>query len=106
MPDTLAADKDTLRAYNDVGVFIDNNNYAHIVFTTRSFYQLEGTSLWNASLIWHWSEQYPDSFRIVGGEAYYGYHNNVDCGAWNVYAQRPQFSPSRQRQPVLYVSGV
>jgi hypothetical protein len=89
LPDTLAADQDTLRAYTCLGAFIDASNWAHIVFTTRSYFAIEGTSYWNASLIWHWSQQYPDSFRVVGSESYFAFNNNVDCGAWNVKAQRP-----------------
>jgi hypothetical protein len=89
LPDTLKADRDTLRAYNCINAFIDQANYAHITFTTRSYFAIEGTTYWNASLIWHWTEQIPDSFRVVGGEEYFAFNNNVDCGAWNVKAQRP-----------------
>jgi hypothetical protein len=89
LPDTARANRDTLRAYTDVNCFIDHNNYVHLTFTTRSYFSIEGTSYWNASLIWHWSEQFPDTFSIIGDTSYYGYHDNIDCGAWNVIAQRP-----------------
>jgi hypothetical protein len=55
LPDTLRADRDTLRAYNDVSVFIDHNDYIHVAFTTPSYFAIEGTTYWNASIIWHWS---------------------------------------------------
>jgi len=91
LPDTLHADKDTLRAYTCLNTFIDHNNYAHIAFTTRNYFAIEGTSYWNASIIWHWSEQYPDSFKMIAN--FFGDYNNprywAYCGAWNVRAQRP-----------------
>jgi hypothetical protein len=89
LPDTLLACMDTMRAYTDLNCFIDHNNVAHITFTTRSYFQIWQMTYWNTSLIWTWSEQFPDSFRVVGSEAYWAYNNNVDCGAWNVKAQRP-----------------
>jgi hypothetical protein len=87
LPDTLSADRDTLRLYTDLNCFIDHNNFAHIAFTTRSFFEIEGTSYYNASIIWHWSEQFPDTFTVIGN--YYAYNNNIDCGDWNMKAQRP-----------------
>jgi len=91
LPDTLRADQDTLRAYTCLNTFIDHNNYAHIVFTTRSFFAIEGTSYWNASIIWHWSEQFPTQYKMVAN--YFGNPSDprywAYCGAWNVRAQRP-----------------
>lgn len=90
LPDTLKADRDTLRAYNDLSCFIDHNNNAHIAFTTRSYFSIEGTTYWNASIIWHWSEQNPDTFTVIGN--YYAFNNNVNCGVWNLKAQRPSLA--------------
>jgi hypothetical protein len=87
LPDTLLADQDTLRAYTCLSTMIDHNNFAHIAFTVRSYYAIENTSLWNASIIYHWSEEFPTVFGVIGD--YYEYNNNIDCGSWHVKAQRP-----------------
>jgi len=89
LPDTVLADMDTLRAYTDMSVLIDQNDYVHIAFTTRSYFALEGTSYWHPSIVWHWSEEFPGEFQAI----HYAFDdwdwNYVDCGGWNVKAQRP-----------------
>jgi len=79
-PDTTYANGDTLRAYCDVNVMYDQNDQAHMTFTT--------TGLWfdarlaehpdsfavvgmtrDASVIWHWSEQH-DTLTVVAGGWY------------------------------------
>ncbi|TKJ40855.1 hypothetical protein CEE37_07795 [candidate division LCP-89 bacterium B3_LCP] len=89
LPDTTLADMDTIRAYTDLSAFFDQDDYLHIAFTTPSFFELEGTTYWHASLIWHWSEQYPDDFHLIHDAFVDWDWNNVDCGAWNVKAQKP-----------------
>jgi hypothetical protein len=91
LPDTLRADRDTLRAYADISTFIDHNDYVHIAFTTPAYFAIEQLTYWNASIIWHWSSQYPDTFRAI---AYYWnpQNDNVDCGPWNLHTQRPCLS--------------
>ena len=66
-PDTTLALMDTLRAYTDLNVFIDQDDYAHVLFTTRYVNAIDSpnSSYWNASAIWHWSEQYPNEFRLI-----------------------------------------
>jgi len=88
--DTLLADMDTLRAYDDLSVFIDMNDYVHVVFTTPSFFALEGTTYWHASLVWHWSEEFPGQFQLIHNAFDDWWWNYIDCGAWNVKAQRPE----------------
>ncbi len=88
LPDTTRADMDTLRAYTDLNVFIDQNDYVHLTFTTPSFFELEGTTYWHPSIIWHWSNQY-NEFKIVHNAFDDWNWNFVNCGAWNVKAQRP-----------------
>ena len=89
LPDTTAADKDTLRAYTDLCVFIDQYDWVHVVFTTPSFFELEGTTYWHPSIVWHWSEQFEGEFQVVHNAFDDWDWNYVDCGAWNVKAQRP-----------------
>jgi hypothetical protein len=92
LPDTLLADMDTLRAYTDLNVFIDQDDWTHVVFTTPSFFDLEGTVYWHPSIIWHWSEQFPGEFQMVHNAFDDWWWNFVDCGAWNVKAQRPELA--------------
>ncbi|MBU0518878.1 T9SS type A sorting domain-containing protein [bacterium] len=89
LPDTVLANMDTLRAYTDLNVFIDNQDWTHVVYTARSYFALEGTSYWHASIIWHWSEQFPGEFQMVHDAFDDWDWNYVSCGAWNVKAQRP-----------------
>ncbi|MBU1882601.1 MAG: T9SS type A sorting domain-containing protein [bacterium] len=89
LPDTTLANMDTLRAYTDMNLFFDQDDYLHVVFSTRSFFELEGTSYWHPSIVWHWSEQYPDDFSMVHNAFDDWSWNFIDCGAWNLKAQRP-----------------
>jgi len=89
LPDTTVADQDTLRAYTDMSLFFDQDDYLHVVFTTHSFFEIEGTSYWHPSIVWHWSEQYPDDFTMVHNAFDDWWWNFIDCGAWNRKAQRP-----------------
>lgn len=88
LPDTLLADGDTLRAWADVSLFFDNEDYIHLAFTTISFFELEGgLSYYNASLIWHWTERWPNDYQLIAN-AFYP-ENTVACGNWGFRAQRP-----------------
>lgn len=88
--DSLLASMDTLRAYTDLGLFIDHLNYTHAVFTTRAYYGAYSTpySWYNASTIWHWSEQFPGEFQTVAN--FYDEGDTVYCGAFSLKAQRPE----------------
>jgi hypothetical protein len=91
LPDTLLANQDTLRAYTCLSTLIDHNNYAHIAFTVRSYFALDSTSYYNASLIYHWSEEFPTAVSVIAN--FFGDPSDLqywaDCGAWQVRAQRP-----------------
>jgi hypothetical protein len=89
LPDTLMAEMDTLRAYTDMSVFIDQDDWAHIAFTTPSYFHLGQFRYWHASIVWHWSEEFPGEFQIVHNAFDDWSWNYQDCGAWNVKAQRP-----------------
>ena len=56
LPDTLAADKDTLRCYMDGSVLYDYQDNLHAVFTTPSYFEFEGTITYS-SRIWHWDRE-------------------------------------------------
>jgi hypothetical protein len=92
LPDTVMADMDTLRAYTDLSTYIDHNDWAHVVFTTPSYFDYEGTRYWHASIVWHWSEEFPGEFQMVHNAFDDWWWNYTDCGAWNVKAQRPMLA--------------
>ncbi|HEX7343807.1 MAG TPA: T9SS type A sorting domain-containing protein [bacterium] len=84
-PDTLLANGDTLRAYTDISLYFDRNDYCHVAFTTLGFYQLDSLQTISASLIWHWSEERPNEFKMIAN----GWIHGPQPGMWNRYAQRP-----------------
>ncbi len=86
LPDTLSADKDTLRAYTDMAVFIDYNDVTHVFFSTRGYYAIEGTLTWGNGFIFHWDDYYQVFSMVANGWFSNGFY---DPGAWNIYAQRP-----------------
>jgi hypothetical protein len=87
LPDTVIANMDTLRAYTDLDLYFDQDDYLHAAFTTVGFFALNEETFVNASTIWHWTEQYPDEFRMVRDA--FDPENIIDCGAYNVRAQKP-----------------
>jgi len=56
LPDTLLADQDTLRSFNDCALLFDEEDNLHIAFTTIGYWAIEGMTTDKASMIWHWSE--------------------------------------------------
>ncbi len=89
LPDTLHANMDTIRAYTDMSVFIDQDDWVHIAFTTPNYNALAGSRYWHPSIVWHWSEQFPGEFQIVHNAFDDWWWNYQDCGVWNLKAQRP-----------------
>ncbi len=104
-PDTTWANGDTLRAYCDVSLLYDQNDHAHLAFTSRGFWQdarravlpdsffIVNTSR-DASMIWHWSEEH-DTLTVVADGWYdvgdpdaefYAYRGS---GAWRSTVDRP-----------------
>jgi hypothetical protein len=90
--DTTLADMDTLRAYTDLNIFFDMNNWCHVVFTVAGYYSLEGLVSVANSLIFHWSEEFPGEFQLVAN----GWYPAYDPGAWNQTAQRPELGQNTQ----------
>lgn len=86
LPDTVLADRDTLRAYTDMAVIIDARDVVHVFFTAIGFYALEGTLTWGNCFIMHW-DNLEEVFSVVAN----GWYDNgyYDPGAWNRYVQRP-----------------
>ena len=86
LPDTLAADKDTLRAYTDMAVFIDNDDVVHVFFTVLGYYATGGTITYGNGFIFHWDEINQVHSMVANAWFENGFY---DPGAWNQYAQRP-----------------
>ena len=87
LPDTIAANKDTLRAYCDMNIVFDYNDVMHVFFSTFGFYSLEGTLAYGNGYIWHWDEVNQVYSMVANG--WFDNAGSIDPGAWNVYAQRP-----------------
>ncbi len=86
LPDTLLANRDTLRCYAEISLLFDYNDVLHVFFTTEGYYHFEGTITWGNGFIWHWSET-TQGFTMVAN----GWFDNgfFDPGAWNTYTTRP-----------------
>ncbi len=94
--DALLCDRDTLRAYTDCAVILDDEDFIHVAFTTTGFWwYLPGETdsvavTYSASLIWHWNEEW-DAFSLAA-EAWYEADPPSVCGAWQYRAQRPNLA--------------
>jgi len=86
LPDTTAANKDTLRAYTSMNLVFDNFDVLHVFFQVNGYYPYEGTWTPDQSLIYHWDEYY-QHFSMVAS----GFFENApyySSGVWNHYACR------------------
>lgn len=85
-PDTLAADRDTLRAYTDANVIFDYNDDVNVAFTCPAYYAYEGLISVSHSMIFTWNEDHGYYGMVADG--FWG--SGLDCGAWQRFVQRPQ----------------
>ncbi len=90
LPDSLAADRDTLRGYCDVNVYFDHNDVLHVAFTATHFYAFEGYIRPSEGGIWHWDEQNMEATLVADG-LYTNFRGGgrLDPGAWQRNVQRP-----------------
>ncbi|MCB2200720.1 T9SS type A sorting domain-containing protein [bacterium] len=81
LPDTSAANKDTLRAYSEVDVIIDGDNTIHTAFNTLSldFFRSAGASSLNGRL-WHWDSENEVYSQIADGD----FWNGAQPAAWEL----------------------
>ncbi len=84
LPDSLAADVDTFRAYTDVNVYIDHENIVHVAFTAPGYFFYEGTITYTA-YIFHWDNATNDVSVLADGT----FWNFVQPGAWQRQVGRP-----------------
>jgi hypothetical protein len=105
LPDSAFANGDTLRAYCDVSLLYDQDDYAHVAFTTRGYWFDAGLAehpdsfavlgiTVDASMIWHWSEEH-DSLTIIAdgwylvGDPDAAVNQGRGAGAWRSTCDRP-----------------
>jgi hypothetical protein len=86
LPDTTAANMDTLRAYADASLLFDVDDNIHVAFTTPFYDELRGLVAINNSLIWHWSED--TGYYSLVADGWFG-GVPFECGAWQRFVQRP-----------------
>ena len=86
LPDTLAANKDTLRAYADASILFDEDDNIHVAFTTPKYDEIRGLVSINNSLIWHWSDEF--NYCSLVADGWFG-GVPFECGAWQRFVQRP-----------------
>ena len=86
LPDTTYAERDTLRAYTDMCVYIDYDDVVHVFFSTDGYWAIKGTITYGNGFIWHWDEVNQVYSMVANG---WFENGNYDPGAWNTYAQRP-----------------
>jgi hypothetical protein len=91
LPDTMDANKDTLRVYTDASVIFDENDNVHVAFTTMGYYAFQGLVSVNNSQIWHWSEETGYYSLVADGWFDRNTPSVNSCGAWQRYVQRPYF---------------
>ena len=93
--DTLECDRDTMRAYTDCAIFIDDRNYIHIGFTTPAYWHWlpgeveEGYITPDLSRIWHWGEETGYYSQVADG--WYSAFGS-GTGNWQHNVQRPNFA--------------
>ncbi len=99
--DTLVCNNDTLRLYTDCSVIIDNNDFIHVAFTARTWYEVgypgygAGPLGWiDQSGIFHWGEEY-NEFSPVANAYYFQTIEGgtlIDNGAWQLNKHRPSLA--------------
>ena len=80
LPDTAAANRDSLRCTNDMHLFFDQDDALHVVFTTRGFYYYNeyGQPVINHNgYIWHWDER-NEVFSLVANGWFENFYLNLD----------------------------
>ena len=98
LPDTAAANKDTLRGYAEMCLLFDDADVLHVFFTVRSFFAFDASGSWitwkGLSFIYHWDEVNQVFSMVANG--WYDFLNVpeifIDPGAWNTYVNRPSAS--------------
>ncbi|MDK9699143.1 MAG: T9SS type A sorting domain-containing protein [bacterium] len=105
LPDTVAANQDTFRAYNDVNLVYSQNDVLYAAFTTGLFYRwdthqtdsLGQTSPQDSSYYvwghcWFWRADDPNRITMAVNGGNYWSDIYANPGAWNRTAHRPNLS--------------
>ncbi|MDK9699281.1 MAG: T9SS type A sorting domain-containing protein [bacterium] len=93
-PDTMAACRDTFRAYNDISLLYDASDVLHAVFTTNLYYAVSTTTTYTYVFghIWHWRSDEPFVLRMVADGGNLDTELRANPGAWNRTAHRGSLS--------------
>ena len=86
---THFAAQDTFRAYADVSLVYDDQDYLHVAFTTGQYTEEFEQGYVQKAVIWHWSEQ--SSLFSVLAEAWY-FNLEGTPGGWMRNVSRPSLS--------------
>lgn len=85
LPDTVAAQGDTMRAYLDIELMFDNDDVLHAMFTCRGLYEAPWdttappiSALTEASQIWHWREDTGE--LTVAADGWWNSASNISTG--------------------------
>jgi subtilisin-like proprotein convertase family protein len=83
------APQDTFRAYADVSLVFDDQDYLHVAFTTREVMEEANIGYVQRSMIWHWSEE-SNQFSALASAWYWSLEGSP--GAWMLNVNRPSLS--------------
>jgi hypothetical protein len=89
LPDTIAADRDTFRVYNDISLLFDENDNIHVAFTVEWEDIIGGFVSINNSMIYHWTDATNNYGLIADG--FWG-ATPYACGNWQKFVQRPNLA--------------
>ncbi|MBZ0263604.1 T9SS type A sorting domain-containing protein [bacterium] len=84
LPDTAAANGDTMRVYADVNVYFDHDNILHVAFSVEGYDHYRGTITYT-SQIYHWDEDSDVLTQAADGR----FFNYCLPEVWGRYCDRP-----------------
>ncbi|MCB2211045.1 T9SS type A sorting domain-containing protein [bacterium] len=81
LPDTTAANGDTMRCYTEIDMVYDDDNNLHVTFNTENYYFYEGTISILGSRQWYWNSV--DQLFVQIQEAdYFNSSTAMDVAVW------------------------
>jgi hypothetical protein len=96
LPDTTAANRDTLRAYCDASVIFDYANNPHVAYTVVWLDEIRGLigiGSTNNSQIYHWAVNDGNQYSSLVADGWFDIYGEwiwvAACGAWQRYVHRP-----------------
>ncbi|MDP8208781.1 MAG: T9SS type A sorting domain-containing protein [Candidatus Electryonea clarkiae] len=84
LPDTTAANTDTMRVYNSLNVYIDYDDVIHVAFTASGYYHYSD-SVTYTSYIYHWDNENNEFTVLADGQ----FWNYAEPGRWQHQVKAP-----------------